>query len=125
MNCLSNSSFFCLKFDEVMTPLSTSIIFQPLGKTSKLKALKQQLQNDIRSNPNLHLLAEDWNALSHNESEELKGILKPINVLKEKITDQEKVIRDLNKEKSKSKSTETLYRFSRDNCKCLERNISN
>lgn len=49
------------------------------------KALEDKLSNDIRTNPRLHLLADDWNALTANESNELKQITKRRDVLRKEI----------------------------------------
>lgn len=68
---------------------------------AKLKALKESLQNEIRSNPKMHLLADDWHALSANEANELKVLLKPINDLKKSVEDQRTIISDLKEQKSR------------------------
>lgn len=51
----------------------------------KKKALEDNLSNEIRSNPELHLLAEDWNALTADESNELRQITKRRDVIKKEI----------------------------------------
>lgn len=63
----------------------------------KLRALKDDLQNELRSNPDLQLHVHDWNALSANEAKELTGILKPLNNLKTKVAKQKIALSDAKK----------------------------
>lgn len=67
---------------------------------NELSALKQTLQNELRNNPDLQLHVDDWNALSHDESEELKALLKPQKEILKKIDEQKEIISDLKKKKS-------------------------
>ncbi len=79
---------------------------------AKLKAMKEQLQDEIRSNPDLHILADDWNDLSSKESKELTGLLKPQKDIEKAIEDQKKVVAKLKAEKSRqlsaAKKSETV-----------------
>jgi len=72
---------------------------------TKLKAMKESLQNEIRSNPDMHLLADDWHALSADEANELKVLLKPINDLKKSVSEQQELIADLKAQKNKQLAT--------------------
>lgn len=57
------------------------------------KALEENLQNEIRTNPELQLHAEDWNALSADEAKELVGITKPRDVAQQKLDAQRALIK--------------------------------
>lgn len=75
------------------------------GMRNKLSAMKDTLQNELRNNPELQLHVDDWNALSADESKELKTLLKPQNDLLKQIDEQKKVISDLKKKKSAKLTT--------------------
>jgi len=75
---------------------------------ARLKAMKEDLQNELRSNPEFQLHVDDWNALSANEAAELKGILKPIENLKKSVQEQSEKISQLKAEKSKQLSAAKL-----------------
>lgn len=49
------------------------------------KVQEDKLSNDIRDNPRLHLLAEDWNDLTANEANELTQITKRRDISKQRV----------------------------------------
>lgn len=70
----------------------------------RLRAMKDVLENELRSNPELHLMIDDWNGLSADESKELKSIIAPLNKIKNNITKQKKVISEIKAERSRKLS---------------------
>lgn len=44
----------------------------------RINAMHEQLQNELRSNPDLYMHVHEWNDLSADEARELHGLLKPI-----------------------------------------------
>ena len=56
---------------------------------ARLKAMKESLQNELRTNSDLQLHVEDWNSLSADEGKELNDLLKPLNKIKADIKKQE------------------------------------
>lgn len=62
-----------------------------------LKYETEKLQNELRSNPDYDYHVEDIFSLSADESRELKNILKPLNKLKIKVEEQEKILSKLKK----------------------------
>lgn len=58
----------------------------------KKKVLEEQLQNELRNNPDLQLHVEDWNALSADEAHELEQLTKRRDIAKKEISEQKKVI---------------------------------
>lgn len=64
----------------------------------KKRVLEEQLQNDIRTDPNLQLLAEDWNALSANEAKELSALLKRRDIVQKEIDKQKELIAGIKKQ---------------------------
>jgi hypothetical protein len=63
------------------------------GMRIKLRAMKDQLQNELRSNPDLNLHVDDHNALSANEAKELEGLLAPQRKIEKDIAQQKEVVR--------------------------------
>ena len=63
------------------------------GMRRKLRTMKDNLENELRSNPDLQLHVHDWNALSANESKELIQLLAPIRVLEKEIAAQKEIVR--------------------------------
>lgn len=82
------------------------------GMRVKLRSMKEQLQNELRSNPDLQLHVHDWNALSANEGKELKKLLTPKVNLEKQVADQKKVVSQARKKASaklsKAKNSETI-----------------
>ena len=78
----------------------------------KLRAMKDGLQNELRSNPDHLIHVDDVNALSADEGKQLAQILKPLDEAKREVSTQEKVIKDLqtarNKQLAKTKATKTV-----------------
>jgi hypothetical protein len=68
---------------------------------AKLKSMKENLQNEIRENPELHIHADDITAFSAKESEQLKSILKPLTAINKRIEEHEALIAATKKESSK------------------------
>lgn len=85
------------------------------------KAAKENLQNELRSNEDLRIHLDDWGALSADESKKLKEILKPLNEKAKELSQQKKVVANLQKEtffpeskgksaRQKAKATENLQK---------------
>jgi hypothetical protein len=70
----------------------------------KKSAEEEKLQNEIRSNSNLHLLSDDWHALSADEAAELKLLLRPRDVAQTKVDELKQVISQLQTNVGKAKS---------------------
>ena len=68
------------------------------------KALEDKLSNSIRTDPNLHLLAENWNDLTVDESNELRQITKKRDIAREEIERIKTQVSDLEKEATKRNS---------------------
>jgi len=83
------------------TPEKVTPLIKLSSLRTKLQALKENLQDELRANPDLHIHVEDITALSAKEAKELKTILKPLNDIKAKIDEQNKLISDTKKEASK------------------------
>lgn len=67
----------------------------------KKRSLEDQLQNDIRTDPNLQLLAEDWNALSADEAKELSALLKRRDIVQKEVDKQKALMADIKKQAQK------------------------
>lgn len=71
------------------------------------KAAEEHLQNEIRTNPELHLLAEDWNALSADEATELKQLLKRRDIAQKEVDERTELIKEIKEEAAQRKSAST------------------
>ena len=71
---------------------------------SRKKVLEERLQNEIRSNPNLHLLADNWHDLSADEAESLKLFLRPKDNAQKKVDEIKEIISHLQTNIGKSKA---------------------
>lgn len=71
----------------------------------RLKALEEKLQNELRTNPELQLHVEDWNALSADEAKELQTLLKPSQEAEKNIAEQKKIVAQLKAKKSSKLAT--------------------
>jgi len=74
------------------------------GMNQKLKYLKDTLQNELRSNPELAIHVDNLHALSADESKELTDLLKPKVTLKKQIEKQKSIISDLKNKRSQDLS---------------------
>jgi hypothetical protein len=78
----------------------------------RLKTMKEDLQNELRNNPELNIHVEDSHALSADEGKELKTLLEPLNNIKKEIEKQKSVVADLKSKRSRqlssSKKSETV-----------------
>ncbi len=57
-----------------------------------VKRLQESVQDQIRSDHNLHIHAEDLNAVSASEAKQIKKLRKPIKDLEKKVSEQQAVI---------------------------------
>ena len=62
------------------------------GMRSKLKAMQSNLENELRTNPELQLHVHDWNALSSDESKQLKQLLDPLKNLEKEFDAQKQLV---------------------------------
>lgn len=74
-------------------------------KRIDLKVAQENLQNELRDNPEYKYHVEDHYALSADEAKELEGILKPLNDIKAQISDQQKIVTSLKNQQSKAKQS--------------------
>ena len=74
-------------------------------KKIDLRVAQEQLQNELRTNEDLKYHVEDWHALSADEANELKGILKPLDKLNKDAEEQKAVVAQLKSQKSKSRQS--------------------
>lgn len=72
---------------------------------AKKKALIESMQNEIRTNPKLHILAEDWNALSADEADELIQITKRRDIARNEIKRIKAMVSDLEDEAKKREAS--------------------
>ncbi len=68
------------------------------------KALEENLQNEIRTNPELHLLADDWNALSADEAKELQALTKRRDIAQKEVDEKKTLIAGIRAEAQKRRS---------------------
>ena len=68
-------------------------------------ALEEALQDELKTNKDLHYHIEDYTALSASEVKELKALTKRVDIAQKEIDAQKKFIRDMKERISKSKST--------------------
>lgn len=71
----------------------------------KLRTMKDNLQNELRNNPELDYHVDDRFALSADEAKELKQLQEPLNNIKKEIEKQKAVIADLKAKRSRQLST--------------------
>jgi len=71
----------------------------------QLRTMEDNLQNDLRNNPEYNIHVDNVHALSADEAKELKGILQPLNNIQKQIDEQQKIVSDLKKKKSRKLST--------------------
>lgn len=71
------------------------------------RVAEENLQNSIRSNPDLHLMAEDWNALSADEAKELIKLTKPRDIAQKRVEEIEQKIADVTNE-AKTREAQAL-----------------
>ena len=67
--------------------------------------MKDTLQNDLRNNPEYNIHVDNVHALSADEAKELKTILAPLKKIKDQIDEQQIVVSDFKKKKSRKLST--------------------
>jgi hypothetical protein len=67
----------------------------------KLKLMKNELQNELRSNKKYQLHVDDLTAFSAKEASELKALLKPLKEAEKKVQEQNKIISQLKTQQSK------------------------
>jgi len=65
---------------------------------AKKKALEENLQNEIRNNPELQLHAEDWNALSADEAKELEQLTKRRDIAQKEVDERKKLVAQIKEE---------------------------
>lgn len=70
----------------------------------KKKSLEENLQNELRENPEMFYHVEDWNALSANEVKEINAINKNRDSLTKDIEKQKKQVSKAKEESTKSKA---------------------
>jgi len=70
----------------------------------KLRAMKDQLQDELRTNPDLQLHVHDWNALSATEGKTLASLLKPQRQLAKKVKEQKAKLAAVKAEASRALS---------------------
>lgn len=70
----------------------------------KLKAMRENLQNELRENPDLQLHVHDWNALSATEGKALSKLLKPQRQLQKKVDEQKEHLASVKSEASRALS---------------------
>lgn len=68
------------------------------------KALNEQLQNELRDNEKLHYLVDDHTALSANEANQLKGIMKPVKDVEAALDEQKAVVAKVKSNISRAES---------------------
>jgi len=71
----------------------------------QLRTLKDNLQNELRRNPEYNIHVDNVHALSADEAKALKGILTPLNNLKKQIDEQQQIVSELKKKKSRKLAT--------------------
>ncbi len=71
----------------------------------RLKFMKEQLQDELRSNPDYHLHIEDFGALSASEAREIKDLTKKLDEYKKAVDEQKKIISDTKKKTSQKLSS--------------------
>lgn len=71
---------------------------------ARRKALQENLQNEMRTNPDLHIHVDDWNALSADEVKQIKAHTKNRDLAKKEFDDLKKVIAGMKQQVSKSES---------------------
>lgn len=89
--------------------INDKVVKQSSDKIEKLqrdlKIQNENLQNELRTNPEYDYHIEDRFALSADEAKELTRILKPLNDLKSKADAQQKIVSALKSAKAKSKQS--------------------
>lgn len=70
----------------------------------KKKSIEENIQNELRENPEMFYHVEDWNALSANEAKEIIAINKNRDSLTKEIEKQKKQISKIKEEASKRKA---------------------
>lgn len=75
-----------------------------LSFKAQKKALEENLQNAIRTDPKLQLHAQDWNALSANEANELTQITKKRDIAQKEVDERKKIISGIKSQASKRKA---------------------
>jgi hypothetical protein len=70
----------------------------------ELKSMKENLQNELRSDPEWNIHVEKNHALSANEAHELVRIKAPLDKLNKKVEEQNKIIADLKRQASQQLS---------------------
>lgn len=84
--------------------LRTPEVMQLSQMRMRHRAMKEDLQNELRSNPDLQLHVDDWNAVSADEAKQIKAISKPLNDIEKEIEKQKAVIKEI-----KNKTSRKLY----------------
>ncbi len=72
---------------------------------TRLRSMKDELENELRSNPDLQLHVHDWNALSANEAQQLKEHTKKLRSIENEIEKQQASIREAKVQASKKLSS--------------------
>lgn len=72
---------------------------------ARRKAIQEQLQNELRTNPDLQLHVEDWNALSADEAKEIEKLTKRQNIALKEVNERKAIIAKIKSEANKRESS--------------------
>jgi hypothetical protein len=75
-----------------------------MAMKARKKALEDNLSNELRSNPDLQLHVDDWNALSANEAKELKAVTKKRDIAQKEVDERTKLVAGIKAEAKKRES---------------------
>lgn len=81
-----------------------ALVEEGISLKAQKNVLEENLQNELRNNPDLQLLVEDWNALSSDEAKALEQITKRRDIAQKEVTAQKQVVSNIKKQIQKSKS---------------------
>ncbi len=71
---------------------------------ARKKAMENKLQNDLRSNPDLILHVEDWNALSADEAKQINQLTKKRDIALKEVNERKQIIAGIKDQISKRES---------------------
>jgi hypothetical protein len=63
-----------------------------IARKANKKALEEKLQNELRTNPDLHIHVEDMNALSANEAKEIQQLTKHQNIALKELEEKKAIV---------------------------------
>lgn len=75
-----------------------------IAMKARKKSLEEQLQNELRTDPDMALHVDDWNALSADEAKEIEQLTKRQRIAEKEVNERKKIVQDIKDQIGKRES---------------------